>query len=96
MAWRNHDSHREETKAVKKALADAGIKASVTHSTGTACGWLYVNIGDPRKRNGLIKEEVGYRYTEEEVAFQRKVLKIIQETTGRHGDYNGEIIVNAQ
>lgn len=96
MSWRNHDSHKEETKAVKKALADAGIKASVTHGTGTAWGWLHVNIGDPKNRNGLIKEDSGFRYTEEEGALHKKVLKIVQGVTGRHGEYDGEIIVQAQ
>jgi pyruvoyl-dependent arginine decarboxylase (PvlArgDC) len=96
MSWRNHGSHKEETKAVKKALADAGIEASVTHGTGTAWGWLHVNLGDPRKRDGLIKEEFGFRYTEEENELHKKVLKIVQDVTGRHGEYDGEIIINAQ
>ena len=96
MAWRNQDSHREETSAVKKALANAGIKAKVTHGTGTAWGWLHVNIGDPKQRNGLKQVEFGRQYTEEELELHKKVLKIAQETTGRHGDYDGEIIVLAQ
>lgn len=95
MSWRNHESHKEETKAVKKALADVGIKASVTHGKGTAWGWLHINIGDPRNRDGLIKEEFGNRYSEKELELHKKVLKIAQETTGRHGEYDGEIIVNA-
>jgi len=37
MSWRNHSTHREETKAVKKALEKAGIKfKKVGHGTGTA------------------------------------------------------------
>jgi hypothetical protein len=98
MSWRKHDSHKEETKAVKKALADAGIKASVTHGTGTAWGWLHINLGDPKKRNGLIMEGSGhgYIYTEEEQELHKKALKIVRETTGRHGEYDGEIIINAQ
>ena len=95
MSWRNHESHKEETKAVKKALTDIGIKASVTHGTGSAWGWLHINIGDPRNRDGLIKEEFGNRYTEKELELHKKVLKIAQEITGRHGEYDGEIIVNA-
>lgn len=96
MSWRNHDSHQEETKAVKKALADAGIKASVTHGTGTAWGWLHINLGDSRKRNGVIAEEFGYRYNETEEELRRKVMKIVREVTGRHGEYDGEIIINVQ
>ena len=98
MAWRKQENHRKETSAVKKALADAGIEAKVTHGTGTAWGWLHINIGDPKQRNGLIQEEgiFTHQYTEEEVALHKKVLKIAQDTTCRHGDYDGEIIVNAQ
>jgi len=95
MAWRNQDSHKEETKAVKKALADAGIKARVTHGRGTAWGWLHINIGDPKQRNGLKPEPFAYQYTEEELELHRKVLKIVQETTGRRGEYEGEIIILA-
>lgn len=96
MAWRNQDNHREETKAVKKALAEAGIKAKVTHGTGTAWAWLHINIGDPKMRNGFKPAPFEHLYTEEELALHRKVLKIVQEVTGRHGDYDGEIIVLAQ
>ena len=96
MAWRNQANHKEETKAVKKALADAGINAKVTHGRGTAWGWLHINIGDAKQRNGVKQESFGYQYTEEELAFHRKVLKIAQETTGRHGEYEGKIIILAQ
>ncbi len=96
MAWRNQDSHKEETKAVKKALADAGIKAKVTHGRGTAWGWLHINIGPPQLRNGIKPAPFDYQYTEEEQAFHRKVLKIAQETTGRHGEYDGEIVILSQ
>lgn len=96
MAWRNQDSHKEETKAVKKALADAGIKAKVTHGRGTAWGWLHINLGDPRKRDGLKKEEYGFVYTEKELELHKKALKIAREITGRHGEYDGEITILAQ
>ncbi len=95
--WRIHNSHKEETKAVKKALADVGIKASVTHGTGTAWGWLHINLGDPSERGGLIKDESGnrIRFSDAEIELHKKVLKLVQEVTGRHGEYDGEIIVNA-
>ncbi len=73
MSWRKQDNHKEETKAVKKALADAGIKAKVTHGRGTAWGWLHINIGSPKERNGIKPEPFDYQYTEEELAFHRKV-----------------------
>jgi len=44
MSWRKHESHREETKAVKQALKDAGINASVGHGTGTAWSWLEISV----------------------------------------------------
>lgn len=96
MSWRKQDSHKEETKIVKKALADAGIKARVTHGRGTAWGWLHINIGDPKQRNGLEKTEFGHQYTEEELALHKKVLKIAKDATGRHGEYDGEIMILAQ
>ena len=96
MPWRNHDNHKEETKAVKNALAYAGIKAKVTHGRGTAWGWLHINIGDPKQRNGLKPAPFEYQYTEEELALHRKVLKITQGITGRHGEYDGEIIILAK
>lgn len=96
MSWRNQENHKEETKAVKKALTDAGIKAKVSHDRGTAWSWLRINIGDPKERNGLKPEPFGYQYTEEEVALHSKVLKIVQDITGRHGEYDGEIIIIAQ
>lgn len=96
MSWRNQDSHIEETRAVKKALADAGIKAKVTHDKGTAWCWLHINLGDPKKRNGLKKVESGNIYTDEELELHRKALNIALKITGRKGDYDGEIIINAQ
>ncbi len=96
MTWRKHDSHKEETKAVKKALADAGIKAKVSHGRGTAWGWLHINLGDPKTRDGLKKEEFGDTYTEKELELHRKVLRIAQETTGRRGEYDGEIMILAK
>lgn len=45
MSWRNHETHREETKAVKKALLDADLPVlTVGHGTGTAWSWLEVEL----------------------------------------------------
>ena len=35
---------REESKAVKAALARAGIKARVSHGRGTAWSWLKITL----------------------------------------------------
>ena len=37
---------KAETKAVKRALAKAGIRARVRHGRGTSWGWLYITV-DP-------------------------------------------------
>jgi hypothetical protein len=66
------------------------------HERGTAWGWLEINIGDPRMRNGLKAPPFEYQYTEEEQALHNKVLKIAQEVTGRHGDYDGRISLMVQ
>ncbi len=95
-SWRKFPDHKSETRAVKDALKKAGIEAEVKHGTGTAWGWLDINIGDPRKRSGLKPAPFGYQYTDEEQALQKKALKIAQEITGRHGDYDGRISVLAQ
>jgi len=97
MSWRNHKTHKEETKAVKEALARRGIKTKVGHGKGTGWAWLEINIGNPEHRNGIILDQFGLgRYTAEEIQLQDKVLLIAQEITGRHGDYNGEIMILAQ
>jgi len=53
MSWRNQSNHKEETKAVKAALKQAGITASVGHGTGTAYCWLEINVG---KGNGNLRD----------------------------------------
>jgi len=96
VTWRNFPDHKSETKAVKEALKKAGIEAEVKHGRGTAWGWLEINIGDPGLQNGLRQGPFGSQYTDEERALHDTVLKIAKEVTGRHGDYNGEILVLAQ
>lgn len=77
-ALASQDNHREETKAVKKAIADAGIDAKVTHGKGTAWGWLHINIGSPKLRGGFKLAPFDHQYTDEEDALHKKVLKIVQ------------------
>ena len=89
---------REETSTVKKALKNAGIKARVTHGKGTAWSWLEVNIGNPEERGGLEPHPDGWgkKYTNDEVCLQNKTLRIVQEVTGRHGEYDGNICILSQ
>lgn len=89
---------KEETKIVKKALKNEGIKASVTHGKGTGWGWIEVNLGDPTERNGVEKHPNGWstRYTSTETELHEKVIKLVQDVTGRHGEYNGNISLLAQ
>jgi len=89
-----------ETKIVKKALKQQGIKASVTHGHGTAYGWLEINIGDPADRDGLRLNEDGWSrsntFTSEEVDLHERIIAMVQELTGRHGDYQGNILLLTQ
>ncbi len=55
-----------------------------------------MNIGDSRMRGGLKPPPFEYQYTDEEMALHNKVLKIAQEITGRHGDFDGRIGLLAQ
>jgi len=78
--WRYHSSHREETKAVKLALDKAGIRyRKVTHGTGTAWAWLNIYLGD-------IPRSVF-------MSLRSRILQVVKDVTGRHGEYDGEILV---
>ena len=80
MAWRNQETHQEETKAVKAALTQAHIPfTKVGHGTGTAWGWLHIKLDEPWVR-GHDRD--------------REVIRVVQEATGRHGDYDGCINVS--
>jgi len=81
MTWRDHKTHREETKAVKEALLKAGYtNVKVHHGTGTAWGWLVIHCDN----------KLGQSYE----AKRLEVLRITKAVTGRHGDYDGEINVD--
>lgn len=77
---------------MKEAPKKAGIEAEVKHGRGTAWGWLEINIGDPRLRNGLKQGPFGSQYTDEERVLHDTVLKIAKDITSRRGDYNCEIL----
>jgi hypothetical protein len=98
MAWRNHETHKEETKAVKEALAKAGINAKVGHGKGTAWGWLHVNIGAGQQFGEHEHAECSHRRMpmhcrrcREMERLLETAEKITREVTGRHGEYGGEI-----
>ena len=100
MAWRNHETHKAETKAVKDALAKAGINASVTHGKGTGWGWLKIYIGDGEQYGEhIIDEYHSHRdcpRCKKLHEISRKAEAIAQEVTGRHGDYGGCINIMRQ
>ncbi|MBT9143940.1 MAG: hypothetical protein DDT29_02354 [Dehalococcoidia bacterium] len=81
MSWRNHSTHREETKAVKLALKEAGIPfTKVGHGTGSAWSWLEIYLGTHENYN---------EHGDHALAIARRV-------TGRKGDYDGGILVIGQ
>jgi hypothetical protein len=90
----------EETKLVKDALAKAGINAFVGHGTGTAWGWLHINVGSAEQFGPHVEDEGHSHYYCPACKRIREIsdraLKIAQEVTGRHGDYDGEINVYTQ
>lgn len=96
MAWRNHETHKAETKAVKLALAEAGINAHVTHGHGTAWGWLEIYIGDGAQYGEHQKAESTCLCLSNCFRCQKlreieeKADGIMHKVTGRHGDHNGE------
>ena len=103
--WRKHKTHREETQAIKKALEKAGIKAKVGHDTGTAWGWLVINLGpnpsglEHRKMEGtptpwLCGCDCPACKRNDEL--RQETLRVAQEATGRRGDYDGEISILTQ
>ena len=93
-------NHREETKAVKTALKAAGIAAVVSHDRGTAYGWLKINVGSSDQfthpRESWCDCEQCQTAQERITAIARRAEQIARETTGRHGEYGGEIIVLTQ
>ena len=103
MSWRKHETHREETKAVKAAFDEAGITAEVKNGRGTAWSWLEINVGDGRQFGEHLKDEAGGAYCpvacprcEGQTQLARNTLRIAKEVTGRSGDYDGEIQILTQ
>ena len=74
---------REETMLVKKALVGDGCTGvSVGHDRGTAAAWLDIAV-DAVAGNSRIETEA-------------RVLTLAQMVTGRHGDYDGEIMITVR
>ncbi len=94
------DDRKQETKKVKDALKAAGINCTVGHGTGTAWGWLKINVGSsdqythPRETwcECAQCQAAGKRIME----IARRAVSIAQQVTGRHGEYDGEISVLTQ
>jgi len=77
MSWRKHQSHRAETIAVKKALAKAGIQATVGHGTGTAWAWLEIWLPPDTLKHQKVKDGYVVEMTLEEAARQPYYLPCI-------------------
>jgi hypothetical protein len=98
---------REEAKAVKDALRAAGFAdPRVKHGRGTAWNWLYVELTMPAVAHEHADgwEGCGSQgYTRETCAALRawgetydRALALAQATTGRAGEYHGEIRVTVE
>ncbi len=91
---------KEETRKVKKHLIGLGYKnIRVGHGTGTAWSWLEVSVDIPKpdkccctiEEYGVIKR-CQYCGTEWQ-NHNHIITKSLIEFTGRHGDYDGNILV---
>lgn len=101
MAWRNHSTHKEETKVVRQALKKAGINAKVGHGRGTAWGWLHINIGSGQQFGEHTHDDskLGWqvnncRRCRELRRMSKTAEKLAQQVTGRHGEWRGEINIS--
>ncbi len=93
---------KEETKAVRDALAKAGINARVGHDTGTAYGWLRVNIGSGGQwgdhaagKNTPCNSDRCLRCINMR-AMKKATQEIIISITGRTGEHAGETLILTQ
>jgi len=100
--WRKFENHKEETKAVKKALVRDYPNIRVGHGTGTAWGWLEIYCNIPRPGTCRCQQEnEGRKFPETCEEYQiewRRVSvdldKRLREITGRTGEYGGRISYN--
>ena len=103
MAWRNQANHKEETKVVKAALLAAALDVrGVGHGHGTAWGWLEIRLARPLdhgcEEHGTWQREQTCpkcrAFFEKQCELHAKAVKVAQEVTGRHGEYDGKINVH--
>ncbi len=100
--WRVHATHAEETKAVRAALKAAGIKAKVTHGTGTGWAWLEINVGAGQQWGDHLNGEPPCNPKSaclrcRNLSFmQDEAMRIARDVTRRSGEYGGKINVLSQ
>ena len=102
-----YETRREETTAIKRALRAVGINAKVAHGKGTAWGWVGIYIGSGEQ----FGEHVGSANKVTEVyepcprdcpgcrnllAMSALALRVVQDETGRSGEYSGRINIHTQ
>jgi len=87
------EDRREESKAIKRALKDAGIASSVRQGQGTAWGWVTVDVGyvdrehDPQTGEAAAWGQAYHADLGDETA------RIVREVTGRGGEWGGQITI---
>ena len=96
MEWRNQPTHLAETKAVKEALVKAGYSGvKVGHGTGTAWGWLRLKVQVTTPAGCFCHTlDTGRRCIPCQAVHRTAydtTIRIAQQVTGRHGDYDGRI-----
>lgn len=75
-----HD-RRKETQTVKQALRGAGYrKIKAGHGRGTGWGWIHVAVQRDERQPWATQ--------------YRGVIDTVQQATGRHGEYHGNISVS--
>jgi hypothetical protein len=89
-----------ETRIVKEALRKAGYTAKVGHGKGTAWGWLHINDVIITRADGCYctlnqwdQVETCHKCSEKWRENYNNVERIAQATTGRRGEYGGNINV---
>jgi len=83
----------QETKAVKALLIKEGYdNVNVSHGKGTAWGWLHVKVRMNHPADCLCHLMHEHRYcllcTELRQGTDIRLMAMIQELTGRHGEYD--------
>ena len=90
-------NRKTESRDVKKALADSGIPAKVSHGRGTAWGWLKINVGQNPNEHHKITASDRWGPCMPDCAAcawykdRQRAVPIAQTLTGRRGDYDGRI-----